>query len=93
VTLPDPDVPPPPMPHVRRSSHAAIFAAVFGGGICLLAVIVGLVMLGVTDESDAQIAQTGLSSIGATLAGGFGGWIARGATTTRDDPRRKTDPQ
>jgi hypothetical protein len=55
-----------------------ILAAVIGGGVCLFAVIVGIAMLGWHSNSVTEVATTGLTSIGATLAGGFAGWIARG---------------
>lgn len=55
-----------------------VFAAVIGGGISLLAVVIGLVVLGMGQANSGEVAATGLASIGATLAGGFAGWIARG---------------
>jgi hypothetical protein len=96
-----PNVPELPNPasqrRVRVEQRPVVIAAVVGGGICLLAVIIGLVALGISDKDDAQIAQTGLASIGATLAGGFAGWIARGqaqqgASQSSTDNRRSTDP-
>lgn len=86
MTLPPPDettgVPP---------SHRPIaFAAVFGGGFALVLVVVALGFLGFTDKGDAQIASTGLATIGATLAGAFASWMGGGgAGSTR---RRSGDP-
>lgn len=73
-----PDLPPPQAEHepVQPRDRPIAFAAVIGGGISLLAVIVGLILLGLQAEND--VSDTGLASIGATLAGGFAGWIARG---------------
>jgi hypothetical protein len=55
-------------------------AAVVGGALGLVSVIVGLVVLGLSQDNSGEVAATGLASIGATLAGGFAGWIARGRT-------------
>jgi hypothetical protein len=66
------ELPPPP----RRDK--VILAAVIGGGVCLFAVIIGITALGWHTDSVTEVATTGLTSIGATLAGGFAGWIARG---------------
>ena len=95
--LPEPHEPAPPMPNpsaARRSVNTGpiILAAVIGGGTCLLAVIIGMVVLGVSEAGVNEVATTGLSAIGATLAGGFAGWIARGQATPREAPRRSTDP-
>jgi hypothetical protein len=78
---------------ITEPGRAIVLAAVIGGGLALVAVVTGLVILGVTDEQDAQISSTGLSAIGSTLAGGFAGWIARGQVQTHQDTRRRsTDP-
>jgi hypothetical protein len=61
-----------------RLQRPVVFAAVTGGGIALLAVVVGLVIMGIEDHGDTQIASTGLATIGATLAGAFAGWMGRG---------------
>jgi hypothetical protein len=79
---------------IAEPARPVVLAAVLGGGLCLALVVIGLVVLGVADESDAQIAQTGMASIGATLAGGFAGWIGRGAVQQQQhSERRSTDPQ
>lgn len=84
-----------PDPSERRRvsdpGRPIVLAAVIGGGLALIAVVTGLVILGVTDENDAQISSTGLASIGSTLAGGFAGWIARGQVQQHRDVRA-TDP-
>lgn len=81
-----------PEPHAKKRipdvHRPIVTVAVFGGGVALLAAISGLVILGVTDEADAQIASTGLATIGATLAGAFAGWMsgsARGSVRKDDD--------
>src|SRR4051812_12302306 len=74
VTLPDVSDDQPNPPHQRF----VVGAAIVGGGICLFAIVVGLVVLGMGQENSGEVAATGLASIGATLAGGFAGWIARG---------------
>jgi|SRR5262245_38482707 len=92
----EPAVPALPDPSDRRKvaeSREVVMAAVIGGGVALSMVILGLVTLGINDTADAQIASTGLASIGATLAGGFAGWIARGQAHRGDEPRRRDDPQ
>jgi hypothetical protein len=60
--------------HQRR----VVTSAVIGGAVALALVVVGLVVLGMAQANSGEVAATGLSSIGATLAGGFAGWIARG---------------
>jgi hypothetical protein len=79
-----------------RANRTIVLAAVVGGGSCLLAVIVGMTVLGIAETGVNEVATTGLASIGATLAGGFAGWIARGAATQQQDkpraPRRRDDP-
>jgi hypothetical protein len=94
-----PDLPDPrSQRRVPSAGRPIVMAAVIGGGACLAFVIVGLVVLGISDSSDAQIAQTGLASIGATLAGGFAGWIGRASAQTQqqqggsDSRKRSTDP-
>ena len=76
-------LPPPPPPPERRADTSVVLVAVLGGGFCLALAILGLVVLGYSDEGDAQIASTGLAAVASTLAGGFGGWIARGAVERR----------
>jgi hypothetical protein len=97
MTVTDDEVAPPlPDPRALRRTpnyRPVVTAAVIGGGICLLAVIVGLVVLGIKDNADEQISSTGLASIGATLAGGFAAWIGRttGQQNPPTDDRRVTD--
>ena len=79
-----PDLPPPRDPHHRP----VVLAAVLGGGVALLAVIVGIIILGKSSQGINEVATTGLTSIGATLAGGFAGWIARG-TLERGERREE----
>lgn len=67
----------PPLPPTRLASDRAILAALFGASLSLLAVVVGLIVLG-TRLDVAQDAITALATIGGSLAGGFAGWIARG---------------
>jgi len=64
---------------------------VIGGGIALWLVVTAICLLGLK-QSNPEVAITALSAIGATLAGGFAGWIARGqhlmardATSHEDD--------
>jgi hypothetical protein len=78
-----PEVPPPEDPRpVKVEQRPVAFVAVLGGGICLFAVVIGLVAMGIDHDSD--VSDTGLASIGATLAGGFAGWFARGAAQHRE---------
>jgi hypothetical protein len=63
---------------VPERQRPVVFAAVIGGGIALFAVVLGLTLLGWHSENNGEVVATGLTSIGATLAGGFAGWIARG---------------
>jgi F0F1-type ATP synthase membrane subunit c/vacuolar-type H+-ATPase subunit K len=76
ATMPEVPSPEDPRP-VKTESRPIAFVAVLGGGVCLFAVVVGLVLLGLDHEN--EVTDTGLASIGATLAGGFAGWFARGA--------------
>jgi len=88
-----PELPPPP--DVRRAAGSParpiVLAAVIVIGACLLAVIIGITVLGWHAGGVNEVAITGLASIGATLAGGFAGWIARGQQERA--PRRRTDPE
>lgn len=60
-------------------SANVIFAAIIGAGVCLFGVVIGLTLIGFTKPEDiGQDAITALATIGGSLAGGFGGWIARG---------------
>ena len=83
MTLPPPDDTT-PVPKVHRP---IAFVAVLGGGAALVAVVAGLTFLGFTDKQDAQIASTGLATIGATLAGAFASWMGGQGTGAR----RQTD--
>ena len=85
MTIPDIDEPK-PGPRIQRP---VVFAAVLGGGICLLTVIVGLILIGLHEQDVGQDAITALATIGGSLAGGFAGWIARGSRvpTERHDDR------
>jgi hypothetical protein len=88
----EPAVPTPPsLPRVTSVRDWAVVIAMVGGGLCLLAVVVGLIILGshsvtVSGASGgtgaasqrSEVAVTGLAAIGSTLAGGFAGWVARG---------------
>jgi hypothetical protein len=88
-------VPELPDPASRRrvvaGGRPVVLAAVVGGGIALVAVVAGIVVLGLHHQGANDVATTGLASIGATLAGGFAGWIARGAA--QSSPRRRDDLQ
>ena len=55
-----------------------VLVAVFGCAVALALVIIGLSLLGWHGSASRDVAITGLASIGAALAGGFAGWIARG---------------
>ena len=77
MTLPE-LAPPQEERTLPRSVRPVAMVAVVGGGACLLAVITGLVLLGLHTQGTNEVAITGLASIGATLAGGFAGWIGRG---------------
>lgn len=61
-----------------RHQRPVVLAAVIGGGACLFAAIVAIAVVGWHTDTVGEVAVTGLVSIGATLAGGFAGWIARG---------------
>jgi hypothetical protein len=67
-----------PPPKRPRAPERVVLAAVIGGGICLFTVIVAITVLGWHSQGINEVATTGLASIGATLAGGFAGWFARG---------------
>lgn len=80
-------LPPPHEPRqIPRVDRPVVVAAVTGGGVAMVAVVVGLTILGWHSEGTNDVAMTGLAAIGSTLAGGFAGWIAR-----RDEPRRDDD--
>ena len=53
-----------------------VLAALIASGACLLGVVVGIILLGLDQQGSNNVAVTGLASVGATLAGGFAGWIA-----------------
>jgi len=61
-----------------QHQRPVVFTAVIGGGVCLLATIIAIAVIGAHTDTVGEVAVTGLVSIGATLAGGFAGWIARG---------------
>lgn len=67
-----------------RVHRPVVFAAVIGGGIALLACVVGLVLIGLHSDVH-QDAITALSTIGGTLAGAFAGWMARSTIDRRRD--------
>jgi hypothetical protein len=94
VDEPEPVVPELPDPAARRTvpreARPVVLAAVVGGGTALVAVVIGMVALGIADQGHNEVATTGLASIGATLAGGFAGWIARGVSP---GSRRHDDPE
>ena len=77
------DLPHPPSPadahhngeHGRWRPH--VLVGVIGGGVALWLVIAGIVLMGIK-QNNPEVAITALSAIGATLAGGFAGWLARG---------------
>jgi hypothetical protein len=85
MTLPAIDDPK-PLPRVHRP---VAVVAVIGGGCCLFALVVGLVLIGLHDQGVGQDAITALATIGGSLAGGFAGWIGRGASAER----RSTDKE
>lgn len=78
----EPALPDLPAPGERREVPAedrrVVLAAVIGAGIALVAVVAGITILGWHSQGVNEVATTGLATIGATLAGGFAGWIARG---------------
>lgn len=84
-----------PDPASRRRvapiQRPVVFAAVIGGGISLVAVVAGIVALGLHHQGANEVATTGLVSIGATLAGGFAGWIARSAQSAAPEEQRRDD--
>lgn len=74
----------PSLDHPSKGTSQAVFAALLGGGVCLLSLIVGLIILGaINSGAVAQDSITALATIGGSLAGGFGGWIARGTAERR----------
>ena len=73
----------PTLPPPKRARDRAILVALIGVSTALLAVVVGLIVLG-TRGDVAQDAITALATIGGSLAGGFAGWIARGTIEPRD---------
>lgn len=65
-----------PKPTDHRLHHRPVLlAAVIGGGVCMLAVVIGLTILGLHSEGTNDVAMTGLAAIGSTLAGGFASWL------------------
>lgn len=70
-----------PEPESPFSDERVVLAAVLGCAVALSLVIIGLAFLGWHGASSRDVAITGLASIGAALAGGFAGWIARGRRT------------
>jgi hypothetical protein len=70
--------PPAPEPPAPFEDERVVFAAVLGAAIALALVVIGLSVLGWQGGASRDVAITGLASIGAALAGGFAGWIARG---------------
>lgn len=70
--------PEPPETPPAFDDERVVLAAVLGCAIALALVIIGLSVLGWQGSSSRDVAITGLASIGAALAGGFAGWIARG---------------
>jgi hypothetical protein len=76
----------------RPPPSRPVTAAVIGGGVCLFAVVAGITVLGWHSQGVNEVATTGLASIGATLAGGFAGWIARGRYEGEDDERKTDGP-
>ena len=78
----EPAVPDLPPPKVARPT--AVLAAIVGASLALLGVITGITVLGVVQNGINEVAVTGLATIGATLAGGFAGWIARGTLEQPD---------
>jgi len=77
------DVPHPPAPGDAHLDGEAgrwrphVLVGIIGGGVALWLVIIGIASLGIK-QNNPEVAITALSAIGATLAGGFAGWIARG---------------
>ena len=77
------DLPHPPTPadahldgeHGRWRPH--VLVGIIGGGVALWLVVAAICLLGLK-QNNPEVAITALSAIGATLAGGFAGWIARG---------------
>ena len=64
------------------------FAAVIGGLICLAIVVIGLSVIGFGKSAEiGQDAITALATIGGSLAGGFGGWIARGLAIAKEEDK------
>lgn len=69
---------PPEPPATPFDDERVVLAAVLGCAIALSLVVIGLAVLGWQGGTSRDVAITGLASIGAALAGGFAGWIARG---------------
>lgn len=67
---------PEPPHHKRREHRPIVTAAVYGGGVCLLAAIISIAALGWHAGGTNEVAITGLATIGATLAGAFASWMA-----------------
>jgi hypothetical protein len=74
----------PTLPPTKHARDRAILVALIGVSLALLAVVVGLIVLGYRGEV-AQDAITALATIGGSLAGGFAGWIARGTIEPREE--------
>jgi ABC-type Fe3+ transport system permease subunit len=81
VSLPEPER----SKRVPRIHRPIVWTVVLGGGAALMTAIIGLVVLGINDKNDTQIALTGLASIGATLSGAFAGWLGSGSSRQRKD--------
>ena len=78
---------------VPNTQRPIVMAIAIGGGVSLFAVVVGLILLGLSSNGDEQISSTGLASIGATLAGAFAAWMGRRGEETPQRNRRHDDPQ
>lgn len=57
----------------------------------MVVIVIGLVLIGLKINDVAQDSITALSTIGGTLAGGFGGWIARGLIISNSDDTDRSD--
>jgi hypothetical protein len=68
----------PSLPPVPTDEERVVLVAVLAAGLALALTVVGLAVLGWQGGASRDVAITGLASIGAALAGGFAGWIARG---------------
>ena len=70
--------------HRDRDWRPVAVASLVVLGITIVAVIVGLIILGRRDDA-VQDSTTGLATIGAGLTGGFAGWFARGVAGDHDN--------